>query len=223
MRPRRPIGIPGNKLLIGLLGTLVAIVVPAIILPTLVCRKDAYDLPDLGTVPPFSLVDDQHQTFTEAALRGHPTIVDFVFTRCDSICPMLSARMAKLQEKLSDTRAESIKLLSISVDPQHDTPDVLAAYAHRFGAHPDKWRFLTGPREDIVRLVTGPFMGLMRPEGVSPGGAPAITHSPFFLLVDANLTVRGVYDSRDLPKVEQMMRHARYLARTGGATYKFGN
>jgi cytochrome oxidase Cu insertion factor (SCO1/SenC/PrrC family) len=216
-------GVSGNKLLLGLLGALVTIVVLAIILPTLVFRKEAYDLPDLGTVPAFSLVDDQHQTFTEAALRGHPTIVDFVFTRCDSICPMLSARMAKVQEKLSDARAESIKLLSISVDPQHDTPDVLAEYAHRFGAHPDKWRFLTGPREDIVRLVTGPFMGLMRPEGVSPGGAPAITHSPFFLLVDANLTIRGVYDSRDLPRVETMMRHARYLARTGGATYKFGN
>lgn len=215
-------GIPGKKLLLGLLGMLVAIVVLVILLPALQARKHTYDLPDQGQVPAFSLVDDQHQTFTEAALRGHPTIIDFVFTRCDSICPALSARMANLQDKLSDARAESIKLVSISVDPQHDTPDVLAEYARRFGAHPDKWRFLTGPREDIVRLVTGPFMGLMKPEGVSPGGAPAITHSPFFLLVDGDLTIRGVYDSRDLPRVEEMMRHARYLARTGGATYKFG-
>jgi protein SCO1/2 len=215
-------GIPGKKLLFGLLVVFVAVVVPTIILPTFACRQNAYDLPDLGTVPAFSLVDDQGEVFTEAALRGHPTIVDFVFTRCDTICPVISARMARMQEKLSDRRAESIKLVSISVDPLHDTPPVLAAYAQKFQAHPDKWRFLTGPVDSVKRLVEGPFMGLMKLEGVTVSGAPAISHSGYFMLVDGDLKIRGVYDSSELPKLEEMMRHARYLARTSSPTYKFG-
>jgi protein SCO1/2 len=217
-----PSGIPGKKLLLGLLTVFVVATVPTIILPTLACRKDAYNLPDLGTVPAFTLVDDHGQTFTETALRGHPTIVDFVFTRCDTICPVISTRMARMQEKLSDRRAESIKLLSISVDPTYDTPEKLAAYAAKFEARPDKWRFLTGPEDAVKRLVEGPFMGLMKPEGTSPGGAPAISHSGYFMLVDADLKIRGVYDSAELPKLEEMMRHARYLARTSSGSYKFG-
>lgn len=215
-------GISGKKLLLALLAIFVVATVPTIIVPTLACRQNAYDLPDLGTVPAFSLVDDQGQVFTEQALRGHPTIVDFVFTRCDTICPVISARMARMQEKLSDRRAESIKLVSISVDPLHDTPEKLAAYGAKFQARPDKWRFLTGPVDGIKRLVEGPFMGLMKVEGLSSSGAPAISHSGYFILVDADLTIRGVYDSAELPKLEEMMRHARYLARTSSNTYKFG-
>ena len=215
-------GISGKKLLITMLAIFVVVTVPTIIVPTLVCRQNAYDLPDLGTVPAFQLVDDRGQVFTEAALRGHPTIVDFVFTRCDTICPVISARMSRLQEKLSDRKAESIKLVSISVDPLHDTPDKLAAYGAKFQARPDKWRFLTGPVETVKRLVEGPFMGLMKLEGVSASGAPAISHSGYFMLVDGDLKIRGVYDSAELPKLEEMMRHARYLARTSSGTYKFG-
>ncbi|MDX2092752.1 MAG: SCO family protein [Kofleriaceae bacterium] len=215
-------GIPGKKLLLGLLTVFVVATVPTIIIPTLACRQNAYDLPDLGTVPAFSLIDDQGQVFTEAALRGHPTIIDFVFTRCDTICPVISARMARMQEKLSDRRAEAIKLVSISVDPLHDTPEKLAAYGAKFQARPDKWRFLTGPIDSVKRLVEGPFMGLMKVEGLSPAGAPAISHSGYFMLVDGDLKIRGVYDSAELPKLEEMMRHARYLARTASGTYKFG-
>ena len=214
-------GIAGKKLLVGLLGIFLAAVIPAVILPTLVCRNDGIELPDLGTVPAFSLTDERGLAFTDDGLRGHPTIVNFVFTRCDTICPVTSAKMEKLQDKLSDRRAEDIKLVSISVDPGYDRPDKLAAYARQFNARPDKWRFLTGDPEKVRALVEGAFMNSMMSEGLSPSGAPAISHNGYFVLVDGKLVIRGVYDSSDIQKLDSMMHHARFLARTSGS-YKFG-
>ncbi len=214
-------GIPGKKLLVGLLGIFLAAVIPAVILPTLVCRNDGIELPDLGAVPAFALTDERGLAFTEEGLRGHPTIVNFVFTRCDTICPVISMKMEKLQERLSDRRAEDIKLVSITVDPKHDTPTRLAAYGEQFHARNDKWRFLTGDPEKVRALVEGPFMNSMMSEGLTPTGAPAISHNGYFVLVDANLMIRGVYDSNDIKKLDQLMHHARFLARTSRG-YKFG-
>lgn len=214
-------GISGKKLLLILLGVLVVAVVPFIVVPTLIDRSEALELPDLGTVTAFELVDDRGQPFTEDALRGHPTIVNFVFTRCDTICPVVSMKMQRLQDKLLDRRADAIKLVSISVDPAYDTPARLAAYAERYAARPGKWRFLTGPVDKVRALVEGPFMNSMINEGLTPSGAPAISHNGYFALVDGDLVIRGVYDSGDLQRLDELLRHARHLARTSGS-YKFG-
>jgi protein SCO1 len=189
------------------------VVASILIASTLACRESAKDLPHLGIVPPFELVDQEGHELTEQALRGHPTIIDFVFTRCDTICPVISARMARLQEKLSDREASSIQLVSISVDPNHDTPEKLAAYAAKLGARPDKWRFVTGSLDRIKRLVEGPFMGVMDVTGVTASGAPAISHSGYFILVDGELAIRGTYDSGEVARLEELMRDARKLAR----------
>jgi len=212
--------IPGRKLLLGLLLVFLVAAAP-IVIPTLLMRGAPTELPDLGTVTPFTLTDERGLVFTEEGLRGHPTIVNFVFTRCDTICPVISMKMERLQHRLSDRRAESIKLVSITVDPKHDTPAKLAEYAARFNARPEKWRFLTGDVEKVRSLVEGPFMNSMMAEGLTPSGAPAISHNGYFALVDANLVIRGVYDSSDIQKLDDMMRHARFLARTT-RSYKFG-
>ena len=214
-------GISGKKLLLVLLAVLVVAVVPFVVVPTLIDRGSAVSLPDLGTVTAFELTDERGLPFTEDALRGHPTIVNFVFTRCDTICPVVSLKMQRLQDKLLDRRAEAIKLVSVSVDPAYDTPARLAAYAQRFGARPDKWRFVTGPVDRVRALVEGPFMNSMQNEGVTASGAPAISHNGYFALVDGDLVIRGVYDSSDVQKLDELLRHARFLARTSGS-YKFG-
>jgi protein SCO1/2 len=134
---------------------------------------------------------------------------------------VISAKMERLQEKLLDRRAEPIKLVSISVDPAHDTPERLATYAERFHARPDKWRFVTGEVDRVRALVEGPFMNSMINEGVTPSGAPAISHNGYFVLVDGDLAIRGVYDSNEISKLDELLRHARFLARTSGS-YKFG-
>jgi hypothetical protein len=74
---------------------------------------------------------------------------------------------------------------------------------------------VTGPVEDMRRLVEGPFMNSMASEGVTPSGAPAISHSGYFLLIDGNAHIRGAYDSSDIRKLDDMERAARYLTRTG--------
>lgn len=216
------VAIRGKQLLLACLGVFVVITL-AICIPIFWLRGGEPQLEDYGVVPAFQLVDERGQPFTEQALRGHPTIIDFVFTRCDTICPIVSARMQKMQDHLLDRRAESIKIISITVDPAHDTPEKLAAYAERFGARPDKWRFLTGPVDKVRALVEGPFMNSMKSEGLTPSGAPAISHNGYFVLVDQNLHIRGLYDSNDTQRLDELNRHARFLARTGGGrSYKFG-
>jgi protein SCO1 len=209
---RRPL--PGRRLLIGLLVILIAAVVPAIVVPTLMCRPADPALDDLGAVGSFTLVDERNQPFTDAALRGHVTLVSFLFTRCDSICPVTTMKMERLQERTFDARAH-IKLASFSVDPAYDTPARLAEYALRYHADPARWRFVTGPPDEVRRLVEGPMMNSMANEGVTASGAPSISHSGYFLLVDGNGHIRGAYDSSDITRLDEMVRDARYLARTG--------
>jgi protein SCO1/2 len=206
--------VPGRRLLVALLVILAAAVVPAVVLPTLMCRRADPVLDDLGAVGRFSLLDERGQPFSEAAFAGHATLVSFIFTRCDTICPVTTMKMARLQEQTFDAGAR-IKLASFSVDPAYDTPARLTEYAQRYHADPARWRFITGPIEDVRRLVEGPLMNSMAREGVTPSGAPAISHSGYFLLIDGNAHIRGAYDSSDLQRLDEMIRDARYLTRTG--------
>jgi protein SCO1/2 len=200
---------------------LLAAVIPAVFIPNLVCREER-KLDDLGTVPAFSLVDESGQVFTEEALRGHPTIVSFIFTRCDTVCPITSMKMQRLEDKTRDKRGSAIKFLSISVDPTHDGPAQLAAFGAKYKANPERWRFLTGKPDAIKSLVETTFMSPMDREGNTTSGAPNIVHSGYFLLVDGDLVIRGAYDSNDVHRLDQLLHDARYLARTQRSGYKFG-
>jgi protein SCO1 len=218
--PARP-RLRGDHLLYGMLALLVIAVVPFVVVPTLISRDAVPELADLGTVPPFVLVDDAGERFTEDALRDHPTIVDFVFTRCDTICPVVTMKLQRVQDKTADRKGAAIKLLSISVDPEYDTPARLTEYAKRYSADPTRWRFVTGPVDQVRALVEGPFMNSMLREGVTAGGAPQISHNGYFVLVDGDLRIRGVYDSSDVQRLDELIHAARYLARTH-RSYKFG-
>ncbi|HEY0477079.1 MAG TPA: SCO family protein, partial [Kofleriaceae bacterium] len=94
--------VPGRRLLVALLVILVAAVVPAVVMPTLMCRRTDPVLDDLGAVGRFTLTDERGEPFSDAALRGHVTIVSFLFTRCDTICPVTTMKMARLQDKTFD-------------------------------------------------------------------------------------------------------------------------
>jgi protein SCO1/2 len=166
-------------------------------------------LDDFGAVPAFAFRDQTDAPLTEAWLRGHVTIIDFVFTRCDTVCPALSGRMSNLDTQLADL--PDVKLLSFSVDPGYDTPAVLAAYAPKFGAKPERWRFATGDAAAMRALIEGPLMTAMVDSGTSPSGAPDIRHGGHFLLVDRDLRIRGVYDSNDAARLKALARDARRL------------
>src|SRR6185312_15907830 len=121
-------------------------------------------------------------------------------------CPRISALMKDLQGRLTRT---GVRLVSVSVDPEHDTPTVLSAYGRRFGADPDRWWFLTGP-QGVVYDVIGRF-GLGTPEANPEGarsGAEAIAHSQRLALVDRGNRVIGYFDSDDPEAVARLTAKA---------------
>jgi len=109
------------------------------------------------TLPAFALVDERGGALTDADLRGHPTVVTFIFTRCPvpEFCPLVTSRFAELQRLLASDRSlpRDTMLLSITLDPAFDTPPILEAYARAKGADPARWRFATGKPDDVLRVA----------------------------------------------------------------------
>lgn len=168
-------------------------------------RPAAPALPVVSRVPEFSFVTEARAPFTRSGLEGKVTIADFIFTSCAGTCPMMSTKMASLQEKLAGDH--QIQFVSTSVDPLTDTPEALAAYGKGYGAIPGKWIFLTGDKKEIFSLVReGYHLGL------DTEGDDAIIHSQKFVLVDAQANIRGYYDSEDEEAMTHLVRDARSLA-----------
>jgi protein SCO1/2 len=166
-------------------------------------------LPVLGQVPAFALTNRDGRVVRRADLDGRPWVADFVFTRCPASCPMMSARMARLNRDLPSDLA--VRLVSISVDPAHDTPEVLQRYAESFQAT-DRWLFLTGTREDVRRLcIEGFKLGLDMAPGPGSGPEP-ILHSTRFVLVDGKGGIRGYYEAFNEDSTAKLKRDLLALA-----------
>jgi protein SCO1/2 len=178
----------------------------------------ASGLPRYVEVPDFELVERSGKTVHRADLIGKIWVADFIFTHCTGQCPMMAARLKALNEALG--AAPNVRLVSVSVDPERDTPEVLARYADALGAPEDRWLFLTGKRDEIVRLVVG---GMQLPAVVS-GGAGAqkvdVTHSDKFVLVDPNGLVRGYYEAGDEEAQARLIADVRRLAAMAGPAAK---
>jgi protein SCO1/2 len=198
-------------LLVGLAA--IVVVAVGVVGVTLATRPPDPKLDDFGDIGKFSLVDERGAELTDAALRGHVTIVSFLFTRCDTICPVVTMKMQAAQEATFDV-GDKVKLVSFSVDPKYDTPERLDAYAQRYRADPTRWRFVTGPEDRVRAVVEGPFMTSMKREQDRPGGIPNIAHGGYFMLVDPLGHIRGHYDSNDTFQRDDLIRAARFLART---------
>ncbi len=210
--PGRRAARSGKVVLLLVLGVLLMVFVPAVVVPTLLSRPTPPKLDDFGPLPALSLVDEEGRVVTADDLRGTVIIVGLIFTRCDSVCPVVSMKMQRIQQATADAGAR-IKLLSITVDPEFDTPAVLAEYARRFEADPRRWRFLTGPLDQVKALVEGPLMTGMERRGVTATGAPDLQHGQHFVLLDGDLHVRQVYDSTVPERIDDLVRAARWLSR----------
>lgn len=204
--------ISGPRLLLGLLVIVVAVAL-TIFIPSFVCRPADKHLDDLGTIGKLALVDEMGRPFTDDALHGHVTIVDFIFTRCDTICPVSTMKMERIQAKTEDA-ATKIKLVSFSVDPTYDTPPRLLEYATKYRYEPDRWRFVTGEHDAVYEVVEHQFMTSMMRLPDKPNGVPDISHQGYFLLVDKNAHLRGIYDSDKIQQLDELIHDARQLART---------
>jgi len=152
----------------------------------------------LNTVPKFRLVASDGERFGSKELEGKVWIATFFFTRCAQTCPLQTAALAALQKDLaSHPRRGEIRIVSISVDPDNDSPDVLRAYAASHGADTATWSFLTGDKEDIRSLSVDGFK-LPIAEGAPVG------HSQSLILVDRARRARGHYDALDAKAVARL-------------------
>jgi len=169
------------------------------------------DPADFGPLPDFRLTSAQGGEVTLATLRGRPLVIGALYSTCTGPCPSVARGLAYLQRALADT---DVLLVVVSVHPEQDTPEVLARYAERVGADPERWIFLTGPEEAVQDLVRGGFwMALDRAApGDSPGGDP-VTHDTRLLAVDRAGHRRGWYPGTDEHQLERLRRRMLFLAR----------
>lgn len=195
-------------------------------------RAAATSMPALGQVADFTLTERDGRPVSGADLAGQVWVADFIFTRCGSTCPRMTARMAQLASELAD-RSE-VRFVSFTVDPIYDTPEILTRYAETYAADPERWLFLTGSREIIYHLARDSFrLGVeevatmdtatMDTAAIEAAAGPAGEHSaaePFihstrFVLVDRRGRIRGYYDSTEEAKVIKLRRDVLTLLREG--------
>ena len=166
--------------------------------------EDGGDLPRLWAAPSFSLVDQHAERVTLDALRGEPFIADFIFTQCTAACPMLTSRMVRLQHELGGT---PVRFVSFSVDPAHDTPDVLLAYASKWNARETRWKLLSTSDETLAQVASGFRVAAEK----STDESNPIRHTESFILVDAEGVVRNVYAGYDDEALDRLAADARHL------------
>lgn len=166
---------------------------------------DPHQLEPLFDAPAFTLTDQDGKTFGSTQLAGRVWVADFVFTSCTGLCPMMTEQLHVFQQK---TAGSPVQMVSFSVDPEHDTPAALKAYAEVNKSDLSRWHFLTGDKEAIWNISNAMKLA------VGPGDDHQVMHSSHFLLVDGGGHVRGIYDYKDAGFMDKLVADANTLARS---------
>ncbi len=164
----------------------------------------AIDLPILGNVPSFSLLERRGKKISLTDLAGKVWIADFIFTTCGGPCPIMTNRMKLLRDELAKQGLSYVTTVSVTVDPETDTPNVLSEYASVRHAESDQWLFLTGDEKDIFDLSVKGFK--LPAEREKEGSENEVLHSPRFILVDQQGRIRGYYDVVTNEEIEELPR-----------------
>jgi protein SCO1 len=177
----------------------------------IISRPPAPPLPVLGQVADFTLTNQAGQTVALADLRGKVWVADIIFTRCPGPCARMTRQMAEVQKDLP--AASTARLVSLTTDPEFDTPEVLQKYATRFAADPARWHFLTGSKLGIASLAIDSLkLGTMEiPPDKRTNQDDLFVHSTVFILVDQRAQLRGVYETGDESEPWEQVK-ARLLA-----------
>jgi cytochrome oxidase Cu insertion factor (SCO1/SenC/PrrC family) len=171
-------------------------------------------LGNFGAVPDFALTERSGARIALSDLKGNVWLADFIYTACPDTCPFESAAMAQLQKDLPSDR---LKLVSFSVDPERDTPAVLARYAEVFHADPARWLFLTGGKSDLHRLVQEGFHLSAIPMTEDAAHAnDKVYHDAHFVLIDGAAQIRGYYESNDPAALKRLKADAKKLLAENG-------
>lgn len=152
-------------------------------------------LPVIGPVADFTLTNQAGRATTLADLRGRVWLADIIFTRCPGPCARMTRQMRSVQDALpADSQA---RLVSLTTDPDFDSPKVLGEYAERFGADPNRWTFLTGTKKELGRLAIDSLKltAVEKKPEERESADDLFVHSTIFVLVDRQARVRGIYET----------------------------
>ena len=154
----------------------------------------------------FALINHLGDTVTQEDVRGQILVVDFFFTRCATICPLMTANLQRIHDRLSP--GAPVRILSHSVTPVADSVSVLNAYADKYNANPDRWWFLTGPKNHIYELARRSYFSCLD-EG--DGGFQDFVHTENVVLVDDQGRLRGFYDGTDSKAMSRLLSDLDFL------------
>jgi protein SCO1/2 len=157
------------------------------------------NLEKISKVPEFQLTDQTGKSISLQDLKGKIWAANFIFTRCKGPCPITTLQMQELHTKLKKARGD-VALVTFTVDPEYDTPEILKTFGEQQGADPASWKFLTGTPDAIQKIVVA---GLLQPLAKEPDGTPA--HSTRIVLVDREGWLRGYQDGLDPEAVQKLM------------------
>lgn len=158
------------------------------------------------TVANFDLLNQNGKMITQKDYENKIYVTDFFFTRCPSICPIMSNNMEELQSVFLDN--DAVKLLSISVTPELDSVPILKAYAQKHEAIDAKWNIATGEKKHIYNLARKSYFAVVN-EG--DGGMQDFIHTPNFILVDTKKHIRGVYDGTKEEEIQRLINDINIL------------
>lgn len=167
-------------------------------------------LAKIGPAPDFTLTAQDGTAFSMADLHGKVVALNFVFTRCTDVCPIATAKMVGIQQSFGEQFGQDVYFLSVTVDPDYDTPDVLARYARALGCDPSGWAFLTGSPAAIRDVARSYGVFHDRPSGGE------VEHNLLTSLVDREGTLRVQYMGERF-NASEMLHDLRDLVAEGNA------
>ena len=153
-------------------------------------------------IPEFSFQNQDSVFVSNETLDGKYYIADFFFSYCPDICIPMKSQMLRIHEKFKGQ--EKFKLLSHTLDPVHDSIPFLKQYAESLGIDTKQWMFLNGKEEKVYELAKSGYLSYAQKDQSAPGG---IVHSGFFILVDPERHIRGVYDGTNEEDVDKLIQH----------------
>ena len=163
-------------------------------------------LPVLRTISSMDLVDQEGEPVNLQTFQGQPWFANIIFTRCPGPCARMTQKMRQLQEALP-AEASEVQLVSLTTDPDFDTPEVLSQYARKFQADTRSWKFLTGTKEEIVRVSTQEWLLVMLEKGEAERESPndIFLHSTLTVLMDGLGRIRGTYEILEEGQLEEAL------------------
>jgi protein SCO1/2 len=157
-------------------------------------------------IPDFTFVNQKSEAVGSKDMKGKVTVVDFFFTSCTSICPVMSSELERVNDMFREE--PSLQILSISIDPTYDTSEILQDYADKYNASAGKWDFLTGDKDEIYQLAK---CGFILPTLDGMGVPDDFAHSDKFVLIDQEGRIRGYYSGTNREDVDLLMLEAKVL------------